>query len=841
MPQPVRISGAAGVLLGAALAAATASPQVITTRAYMDYSGATAESNAFPLALLGVAGAQLAPGGTAAAAAPGGVATYAFTLRNTGSDPDSYRLSATGGWTAEIAEDADNDGRLDPAGARPLTSIADLAPDASRSFLVAVHVPADAARGATQRTEILAVSEADSFQSARTTLTTTVREPRVRLLPPTSRRAGAPGSTAYHPITLENMGDTAERFLVQLTSEQAWPARVLIDENEDGSRQENETRPVEQIELGAGGVFHAFVAVLLPEGARGSDLLRVTCRAAGSGEATSATVSTVAGRVVTVDPTADVHPISPLIYGLTDDGLGSAAIYRQLRTPLITRAMPLDASAAASGPQGNPAARGAGPGRRTFETGAGVRDAPAPIDAFVARNRALGAATLLSSPPPGDEWLRHLLRRFGPAAQGGVRVYRVGEDPAGSPAARPDADQPPASGYDEAYTRFVAAAQRVKGLDPSALVVGPSPDAWSLGLFAGADRGERPSQGDPPFLSWFLQRLQSETSSAGRLLDLLDVRYRPAAPGLLEGRTDPATNDLRLRATRSLWDPSYVDESPLQEEVQLLPRLRAWAQQYSPETKIALSGWGWGADRTVNGALAIAETLGILGREDAGLALYGGTPRVLSPAFQVFKLMRNYNGRGAGFGDRSCRAEGSDDSLSAYASRDSASGALKLLLINKDPAAAQEVQVELRHFQSAVKGTRIQLAGSDFRPRTSSLSVDPDGVAPVLPPYSVTLLVLPNDGGAPAPPGAPQAAPAGAAIRLTWSQSEAATSYHLYRSERASGPFRRLNARPLPQPEMLDRRVAAGKPYWYRATALSRTGRESRPSGILQVLRPRAS
>src|SRR5262249_47945313 len=152
----------------------------------------------------------------------------------------------------------------------------------------------------------------------------------------------------------------------------------------------------------------------------------------------------------------------------------------------------------------------------------------------------------------------------------------------------------------------------------------------------------------------------------GRLLDLLNVRYRPAAPGLLENRTDPATSALRLRATRSLWDPSYVDESPLQEPVQLLPRLRTWLQQYSPEAKIALSGWSWGADRTANGALAIAETLGILGREDAGVALYANTPRAGSPAFQVFKLMRNYNSRGAGFGDHSCRAEGSDDSVSAY-------------------------------------------------------------------------------------------------------------------------------------------------------------------------------
>lgn len=842
MPQPVRISAAAGVLFGAALAAAAAPPRVITTRAYMDYGGATAESNDFPLALLGVAGAQLAPGDGSGSAAPGGVATYALVLRNPGSDPDSYRLSATGGWPVEILDDADSDGRPDPTGARPLTAVADLAPGASHSFLVEVHAPVDAARGAMQRAEILAVSTADPLQSARATLTTSVREARVRLTPPTSQKSAAAGTTAYHPITLENTGDAAERFLMRLASEQGWPARVLIDENEDGSHQENETRSVEQIDLGAGGALHAFVAVMLPADARGSDTLRIDCRAAGSGDTASASLRTAAGRVVTVDPTADAHPISPLIYGLTDDGTGSAALYRQLRTPLIAGALPADPGSAASGSRATLAPQNTGAGWRAFGAGSARRDPATAVDAFVARNRALGTLTLLSAAaaeptvrpagplPPVDPWVSHLVRRFGPAAQGGVRAYRL--DTAadtGNPSAAPDADSTAPPGYAEAYDRFVTFAQRVKALDGTAWVLGPSPDAWSMGL-----------GGETPFLPWFLQRLQTE-SSAGPLLEFLDARYPPDAPGVLEGRADPATNALRLRATRALWDPTYGEGSPLREGLQLLPRLRAWLQQYAPETRIALSGWGWGADGTVNGALAIAETLGILGREDAGLALYAGTPLAASPAFQVFRLMRNYNGRGAGFGDLSCRAEGGDDVVAAYASLDRASGALTLLLINKDPAAAQEIQVELRHFQPAAKGTRLQLAGAGFRPRTSALSVNADGLAATLPPYSVTLLVLPSDSGTPAPPGAPQAAPAGTAIRVTWNPSEGASGYYLYRSEHPAGPFQRMSARPLAHPELIDRRTAAGKPYWYRATAMSRTGRESRPSATLQVLRPRPS
>ena len=36
----------------------------------------------------------------------------------------------------------------------------------------------------------------------------------------------------------------------------------------------------------------------------------------------------------------------------------------------------------------------------------------------------------------------------------------------------------------------------------------------------------------------------------------------------------------RNRSTRSLWDPTYTDETWINDKVQLIPRLRSWVDTY---------------------------------------------------------------------------------------------------------------------------------------------------------------------------------------------------------------------------------------------------------------------
>jgi hypothetical protein len=181
-----------------------------------------------------------------------------------------------------------------------------------------------------------------------------------------------------------------------------------------------------------------------------------------------------------------------------------------------------------------------------------------------------------------------------------------------------------------------------------------------------------------------------------RTLDLLDVHYYPQADGVFGGATDEATNRLRLRSTRSLWDPTYVDESWIGESVDLIPRMRAWINQYYPGTRLAINEWNWGADKTMNGALAIADVLGVYGREGVDMAAYWTAPPAGSPGAHAFAIYTNYDGQGHGFGDQALAAPSDHpDAVTAYASIDSATGDVLTVLINKRDDAEVPASVAL--------------------------------------------------------------------------------------------------------------------------------------------------
>ena len=84
----------------------------------------------------------------------------------------------------------------------------------------------------------------------------------------------------------------------------------------------------------------------------------------------------------------------------------------------------------------------------------------------------------------------------------------------------------------------------------------------------------------------------------------------------------------RNRSTRSLWDPNYVDETWIDDKVQLIPRLKGWVNTYYPGTQIGITEYNWGAESHINGATTQADILGIFGREGLDLATRWTTPAV---------------------------------------------------------------------------------------------------------------------------------------------------------------------------------------------------------------------
>ncbi|MES2464733.1 MAG: glycoside hydrolase family 44 protein [Armatimonadota bacterium] len=358
-----------------------------------------------------------------------------------------------------------------------------------------------------------------------------------------------------------------------------------------------------------------------------------------------------------------------------------------------------------------------------------------------------------------DEWIAHLKNQFGAANKGGVRLYAMDNEPDLWDGTHTDI-HPAQMGYDDLLAQFLEYARAVKSVDSSAQVTGPVSWGWTGYHYSPLDRGndnyrthaDRKRHGGEPLLLWFLKQVRaSDTTAKSRSLDVLDVHYYPQEAGLYGGAiNDASTRERRVRATRSLWDPSYTDESWIAEPISLLPLLRRWIAEGYPGTRVGITEWNFGGESDISGGLAVAETLGIYGREDVYLANYWAFPPKNSPAYLAFKLYRNSDGNRRGFGDISCRASSENPELvSSYAATDSATGALTLMLINKMPQTT--ALVPLTYSGKPINSNGIaawrldEAAKNALRVcRPGELLSEKETGQLTLPPYSVTLVRLPG-------------------------------------------------------------------------------------------------
>jgi hypothetical protein len=226
---------------------------------------------------------------------------------------------------------------------------------------------------------------------------------------------------------------------------------------------------------------------------------------------------------------------------------------------------------------------------------------------------------------------------------------------------------------------------------------------------------------------------------------VVDIHYYPA--GLYNDKVDDKTSEARLRSTRSLWDKTYVDESWIGQPVYLIPRMKQLIAENYPGTKFGMSEWNWGAEKTMNGALAIADVLGILGREDVYFATYWRFPPLNSPGFYAFSMYANYDGQGGRFGDTAVQVtSGKPEHVSAYASLDSATGRLHLMLINKDPANELVLPLQFAGFNPVREGVRFYSYSAanagGIVSDTFDLGDPGAGAQVTLPPYSITQVIF---------------------------------------------------------------------------------------------------
>ena len=247
-------------------------------------------------------------------------------------------------------------------------------------------------------------------------------------------------------------------------------------------------------------------------------------------------------------------------------------------------------------------------------------------------------------------WVSYLVARLGPS--NGQRIYALDNEPALWSSTHRDLRKT-RLGYDELWQRMRDYAVAILEADPTAKIAGPAEWGWPNYFCSDADdvsKGCSPSSPD--------RAAHGGIELNAWLLDQFKDHEQKNGKRLLHYLDlhyypQGGSNPAR---TRSLWDRTYKDPSWIDDTIALLPRMHDWVDQHYPGTQLALSEFDFGDHDGADGALAYAEALGIFGREGLDLATAWSAPAPDEAAFSAYRLYRNFDGNGGRFESVSVKA-----------------------------------------------------------------------------------------------------------------------------------------------------------------------------------------
>jgi hypothetical protein len=355
-----------------------------------------------------------------------------------------------------------------------------------------------------------------------------------------------------------------------------------------------------------------------------------------------------------------------------------------------------------------------------------------------------------STPESIEAWVRAI--RAGDRERGRRRVqlYILDNEPGLWHETHRDVRSEPMT-YDELLERTIAYATAIRRADPGATIAGPAAWGWQEILYSAADvkagvdrRPDRRAHGDLPLLAWWLREVAAAERRTGtRLLDVVDVHFYPQAGAIgtgTAGGTDPAASALRLRSTRSLWDPTYEDESWIGERMALLPLVKRWIEENHPGLGLSVGEWNFGAEGHMSGGLAVAEALGRFGTEGLQSAHYWTYPPRRSPAYWGFRAFRDFDGKGGRFLDWSLPVRGEVPSASLFASADEGRQRVVAVLLNLSPGSPLAATLDLGGCGGVSAARVLRYAGGEDGFRPARVAVGSRKVELVAPPYSITVV-----------------------------------------------------------------------------------------------------
>lgn len=311
--------------------------------------------------------------------------------------------------------------------------------------------------------------------------------------------------------------------------------------------------------------------------------------------------------------------------------------------------------------------------------------------------------------------------------------------------------------YQKIVDRTVLFGEMIKEKAPNAIVFGGVAYGYN-GYNSLQDAPDR-HLGDnvgKNFFAYFLNQLKNRELVTGkRAIDVIDMHWGSEARGgghrvSEEESIAPNTPEVvaaRLQAPRSLWDPTYVEDSWIAEDmtrgpIAMIPRLREIINNNYPGIKLSFSEYAHGGEKHISGGLAQVDTLGIFAREGVFAASHWDREEDAPFIYGAMRLYTNYDGLGSKAGDISVLAQTTDnEKTSVYALASSSdSDHLSIIVLNKT-GTLLDSQIELPETYTYLKSYELK-AGPNPQP-TQDLKLGTNSVfhfqAPAM---SATLLIL---------------------------------------------------------------------------------------------------
>ncbi|HHV29096.1 MAG TPA: PKD domain-containing protein [Clostridium sp.] len=356
-----------------------------------------------------------------------------------------------------------------------------------------------------------------------------------------------------------------------------------------------------------------------------------------------------------------------------------------------------------------------------------------------------------------DEFVNFLVNKYGNAStKTGIKGYSIDNEPALWSHTH-SRIHPNNVTCEELIEKSVELSKVVKNVDPYAEIFGPALYGFAAyESLQSASDWETEGEGYRWFLDYYLDKMKEASEDEGkRLLDVLDVHWYPEATGggaricFGEDIRNIETNKARLQAPRTLWDPTYIENSWIgqwkQNFLPLLPNIFDSIEQYYPGTKLAITEYDYGGGQHITGGIAEADVLGIFGKYGIYLATFWGDASNNYTEAGI-NLYTNYDGKGGKFGDTSVKCETSDIEVSsAYASIvGEDEGKLHVILLNKsyDKPTTFNFSIDSSKEYTVGNVWAFDRGSADITPRTPIVDINDNTFTYTVPALTACHIVL---------------------------------------------------------------------------------------------------